>query len=1065
MAAPNNAPDVADVAPLAQSALSTGPRKPQRVADAGAAGSRGAGYVRRTPAHAIFRRCGINLADARVLDMRRSKVETLSGFDVCTSLTALYASHNQLTDLDGVDDCRQLWRLDVSHNQVASLEGVSTFTALGYLNVEHNKLTWASLQPLARVNLIQLDIQRGNTGLQLGSLTDLQFRACVMAVLPRLWVLDGQFITEEERHRAGEWAADNLPEAVAAARDAAAARPEIWVPPGSTGEDATLLGTIMAQEPIRSDLRDSYRLRCVSQFYMRACALVNEYAATHPASKGRQSLRLPELHTRCLLPLPEQDQADICVLLSGVAEYGAPKVVLEEALSVLLAGHAPPQVVFDYARLPHFGAAILVFFLCELRKSDMDRPGGGGRSAQQSAASRHSLVSQLWSSMPPTGVICARALATELAAEVESAQPVALGDADAYMNLDLGTGSGGNASGEGGDGAQGVDELQRVSDDAERRAATALRSRHAVILLSRSPSFPSLTDAGTTQTTTERQVLEQVQGLLRAAGMTARDLRRRESKPGLTAAESTPHLMAASSWNALPWGAADQDAIMSASALVSGPSAVGWDSTADQPAGTPAAVGMANGDDGVGDAVADTGKPRTPTGLPPTDDFVPSQLPPTPTPALSVRGGMCTPLSCRSGRFGGVQLHTQHGDSSRLDGGDYGGEGDYGVLALPDYNHSLMATAHTLQAAEPGLGGRPASAAGVQLAVGVHPADSTADLPSTTQPQLGIGAGGGVYRVDVGTGSSAAFSNVRLAAPGDNVLVAVRYRPEDPDDDPDDDGREGVWTTIARVLSSDVVELAPFPSIGLPPFLGRNLVRTNTLFWTPRPTAGFWRHASAMSRSQARTGLHRVHRGSTKAGMSRCESLPNNSFIPKRVVAQATLRRSQQLRTSREDGNGRDSVAPSRLGASVTGAAGQQALLSARSGMSSRRAGGDRQPAKLSSLELFTLNNTWDANFVLAPPALVEAQNEYVVLCACVCVCVDLTGCYSQFCVGYWASGERRPEQRSCVDGAEACTRVRGWQRLQVEAQRQHGTACYRCCYHGTRRTRRTVGACSIGGW
>ena len=293
-------------------------------ADAAVPGS----FVRRTPAHVIFHRCGVTLSEATVLDMRRARLETLHGFDLCTSVVALFASHNQLPSVDGVGDCRQLWRLDVSHNRLSSLEGLSSFAALGYVNVEHNDLTWGALQPLARVNLIQLELRAGNPRVCAG-LSELHYRACVVALLPRLWVLDGQFITEEERGRAVEWASSDgaLPEEVVTAREQAAARAEMWVPAQSTGADAEMLGSIMAHEPIRADLRDSYRLRAVSQFYMRACSLVNTYAAAHRKKLGEQTLRLPELHTRCLLPLSRQDQADICVLLSGVAEYGAPQVV------------------------------------------------------------------------------------------------------------------------------------------------------------------------------------------------------------------------------------------------------------------------------------------------------------------------------------------------------------------------------------------------------------------------------------------------------------------------------------------------------------------------------------------------------------------------------------------------------------------------------------------------------------------------------------------------------------------------------------------------------------------
>lgn len=323
------------MAPSTQPAL-TRPKTPVKTGTGGGAKGRGdgaeetapAGFVRRTPAHVIFHRCGVTLSEAVVLDMRRARLETLHGFDLCTSVVVLLASHNQLPSLDGVGGCRQLWRLDVSHNKLTSLEGLSSFAALGCVNVEHNNLTWGALQPLARVNVIQLELREGNPRLAAG-LTELQYRACVITLLPRLWVLDGQFITEEERARAVEWAAGDgaLPEDVVTARDQAATRAEMWVPAQSTGHDAEMLGSIMAHEPIRPDLRDSYRLRAVSQFYMRACKVVNEYAAAHPKKLGEQTLRMPELHTRCLLPLSLQDQADICVLLSGVAEYGAPQVV------------------------------------------------------------------------------------------------------------------------------------------------------------------------------------------------------------------------------------------------------------------------------------------------------------------------------------------------------------------------------------------------------------------------------------------------------------------------------------------------------------------------------------------------------------------------------------------------------------------------------------------------------------------------------------------------------------------------------------------------------------------
>jgi hypothetical protein len=87
--------------------------------------------------------------------------------------------------------------------QLQSIHPLQNLPAIGYLNLSGTSLTFQKLMPLRSMFILELDTAR-NPKLQLPGLSLAKNRLVLVHLLPRVWVLDGIFVTLQERAAALE---------------------------------------------------------------------------------------------------------------------------------------------------------------------------------------------------------------------------------------------------------------------------------------------------------------------------------------------------------------------------------------------------------------------------------------------------------------------------------------------------------------------------------------------------------------------------------------------------------------------------------------------------------------------------------------------------------------------------------------------------------------------------------------------------------------------------------------------------------------------------------------------
>jgi hypothetical protein len=342
--------------------------------------------------------------------------------------------------------------------QLASLAGLETFAALGCLVLTGNKITWEELRVLRKMHIVELTLE-GNAELTKG-LSASEYRQQVIHLLPHVWVLDGKYISQDERQQASE-SLSRMP--IPAEQDAPTSMWEQW----ENSENADSLLMLLAEQPSKPLLVDRFRLKHLAQHYTKECWRHNEHVAAQrhlACGKKRPGdmKEMPHLHLERLLKLEPKERQDLAVILSISLQFEIPEQIVTESLSILLAGQLDSAVIQSMATLVPFAKATNVFFL-------------------------HALAM------------------TELAAKADEVDPV---DYGAQVEREL------------------WDAMPRVSTGIagnEDSKNLQLRARHAVIILSRSPTFPPLMVPQAAQPLPAQKIYAQLLPVLTAAEMTEGD--------------------------------------------------------------------------------------------------------------------------------------------------------------------------------------------------------------------------------------------------------------------------------------------------------------------------------------------------------------------------------------------------------------------------------------------------------------------------------------------------------------------------------------------------------------
>lgn len=151
------------------------------------------------------------------------RAERLEGVEACANLQRVWLGDNLLQSLAGIQNCPKLWTLDVSKNhvrcrtvvsvaacaacarltpllspQLTSVSSLAHFDALGRVDLSHNHLSLPSLSHIRDVHIVELYTE-GNEETQLPGSDAAARRRALVALLPRVWVLDGKVRVRPKR--------------------------------------------------------------------------------------------------------------------------------------------------------------------------------------------------------------------------------------------------------------------------------------------------------------------------------------------------------------------------------------------------------------------------------------------------------------------------------------------------------------------------------------------------------------------------------------------------------------------------------------------------------------------------------------------------------------------------------------------------------------------------------------------------------------------------------------------------------------------------------------------------
>merc|ERR1712166_1162820 len=150
----------------------------------------------------------------RALWLDSNAIHAIENLEHLSELQCLYMRHNSLEDLIGVEVVDTLETVDVSGNFITSLDDIATlpnWRGLRTLDLSFNKLAvaaeqdpWSFIQFLEQMQSLEVLNMEGNPIVhQIPG-----WRMCVVARLPHIRFLDGQAVTDADRHGATQWAKD-----------------------------------------------------------------------------------------------------------------------------------------------------------------------------------------------------------------------------------------------------------------------------------------------------------------------------------------------------------------------------------------------------------------------------------------------------------------------------------------------------------------------------------------------------------------------------------------------------------------------------------------------------------------------------------------------------------------------------------------------------------------------------------------------------------------------------------------------------------------------------------------
>jgi hypothetical protein len=132
-----------------------------------------------------------------LLDLRDQNLPSLDSSLIPADAEFLFLSLNQFVTLPSLRPFPKLWVIDLRGNLLIDLSFLACFAALGYLDLRDNFLTFDELRSIRHIYIEHLRID----GNEFTKFTD-AYPLTLTAILERVWIIDGQFISDFIRAQA-----------------------------------------------------------------------------------------------------------------------------------------------------------------------------------------------------------------------------------------------------------------------------------------------------------------------------------------------------------------------------------------------------------------------------------------------------------------------------------------------------------------------------------------------------------------------------------------------------------------------------------------------------------------------------------------------------------------------------------------------------------------------------------------------------------------------------------------------------------------------------------------------
>jgi hypothetical protein len=278
----------------------------------------------------------------------------------------VYLSRNLFTSVSISSVWRsfpEAWWVDLSSNNIESLGHAELPAALGSLNLSRNSFDITELSLISHVHIFRLFIHSW-----IGQLS-IQEVCFIIVQMLHVWVMNEEYISWYDRAAAKAFISRfNVQSIVQQTRST-------WKPSRFCRRESTILHCM--QRLMTADT-DYLRLDILLEDYIHEAITFNDYAASISSCKSFVVKRLkpmPVVHSmHSLLNLQHRHRLDLSVLLTASVIFEVPVTLFCDAVSVLMPGILPSEVLYALPLLPSFARTALVSLLrraCRKEQQDL----------------------------------------------------------------------------------------------------------------------------------------------------------------------------------------------------------------------------------------------------------------------------------------------------------------------------------------------------------------------------------------------------------------------------------------------------------------------------------------------------------------------------------------------------------------------------------------------------------------------------------------------------------------------------------------------------------------------